>query len=159
MTVESRLTADLIKEAGKLDETVAVVRMRLVNSMKARNVPFKNIRGSILADLKEEGVYRKSYDSKTNKTYYKPFKHFLATKEKWAHDVRRTVQWINGEFSNYGVKRVAVEPTKAEVQAKELKKITNAWSVIHNLLCDTDNEAVKAHLDALNETIRSMTRE
>lgn len=156
-TPESSLTARLIKEAGQLDEKVSIVRTRLVNSMKDRQVPFKNIRASILKDLKSEGVYRRKYDTKTNKYFYPSFDYYLKKNEKWAHDVRRIISWISGEWSNYGIKKLPVDLTKAEKKAKELKKITQAWKVISNLFCDTEDETLKAHMVALDSAIKAMS--
>jgi len=155
-TSDSRFTAKLIKEAGTLDEKVAIVRTRLVNAMKDRKIPFKNIRQAILKDLKAEGIYRKQHDTKTGKHFYPKFDWYLKKNEKWAHDVRRTVSWIANEWTNYGEKKLPVELTTAEKKAHELKKITNAWKVISNLFCDTEDDALKSHMSAIDSIIKGM---
>lgn len=155
---ESQKTVDAIVSAGIADLKTSVIRLALMDTMRKRGVPFANLKSVIIKDHKICNVYRKVWDAKKNKMTFRDFNFHLNANEKWAHDIRRTCNWIKSEYEAYGAKKKAKVLTVADKKNKELKKITDAWKVISNLFCDTEDDNVKEAMANLDTVIKAMER-
>ena len=146
---------ELIFKAGKIHKSVSVVYLEALNTMKLKGVAFDDIKNHLVNQLKKENIYTSSWNVEQSKDTFSPISTFYKGNISWAVSLTNFLRWVKKNWSFYGVKAV---PKVIDVKARELKKVTNAWKVINNLFCDTDDTMVKEAMVRLDTVIKMMER-
>ena len=148
----------LLSESSDMDMKLSIKRRQMLMQLKANGVPFTNIQEAVITLHKVAKVFPRTFDAKSGKTKYVSFQKYVNDGTKWANDIRRFITWVKANYVSYDKLKKDVVVSPADKKAKELKRFLSSWKCIKDTLCDTDDPAIKSHLDALDSAIKLMER-